>query len=102
RFFNWQSDKTTENALEQLPKSKPWAVAMGVTNNRKLIYADAREWPHLLVAGATGGGKSVFLNQMLCSLLQRHSPANLQLVLIDLKGGLEFWPYQDIPHLRRP
>lgn len=102
RFFPWKSDKTTENALEQLPKTKPWAVAMGVTNNRKLIYADARDWPHLLVAGATGGGKSVFLNQMLCSLLLRNSPSSLQLVLIDLKGGLEFWPYEGVPHLRRP
>lgn len=102
RYFAWKSDKTTENALDQLPKTKPWTVVMGVSNNRKLITADAREWPHLLVAGATGGGKSVFLNQVLCSLLLRNSPTKLQLVLIDLKGGLEFWPYEGIPHLRRP
>jgi S-DNA-T family DNA segregation ATPase FtsK/SpoIIIE len=53
----------------------------------------------MLVAGTTGGGKSNFLNVMLCSLLIRNTPEMLKIILIDMKGGMEMGFYEDIPHL---
>jgi S-DNA-T family DNA segregation ATPase FtsK/SpoIIIE len=62
------------------------------------ITADLARMPHLLVAGATGTGKSVFLNAMLCSLFFKATPDQLKLLLIDPKL-LEFSTYEGIPHL---
>lgn len=56
---------------------------------------------HILIAGATGTGKSVCINSMLCSLLYSTSPEELELILIDPKM-LELSPYNGIPHLREP
>ncbi|RMH01289.1 MAG: hypothetical protein D6706_02100 [Chloroflexi bacterium] len=102
RFFPYTSKENPQNALELLPATKNWAVPIGMTTNRRFVYEDVRDFPHLLVAGATGGGKSVFMNQMLATMISRNTPKQLELILIDLKGGLEFWPYHNLPHLRRP
>ncbi|MBN2207917.1 MAG: DNA translocase FtsK [Candidatus Coatesbacteria bacterium] len=56
---------------------------------------------HILIAGATGTGKSVCINSMLCSLLYSTSPEELELILIDPKM-LELSPYNGVPHLREP
>lgn len=57
--------------------------------------------PHLLIAGATGSGKSIMINSLLMSLLFRHSPSDLKLILIDPKR-VELKPYDGIPHLLAP
>lgn len=62
------------------------------------VTADLAGMPHLLVAGATGAGKSVFLNTILCSLFYKSTPDEVRLLLIDPKM-LEFSMYQGIPHL---
>ena len=54
--------------------------------------------PHLLIAGATGSGKSVFLRCLLCSLLQTRTPEDLSILLIDPKQ-VDFLPFEDLPHL---
>jgi len=65
------------------------------------IASDLAKMPHLLIAGATGMGKSVFLNSLLISLLYQNSPNDLRLILVDPKR-VEFTAYNDIPHLLAP
>lgn len=65
------------------------------------MIADLREMPHLLIAGATGSGKSVGMNTFLISLLYQNSPLDLKLILIDPKR-VELREYNGIPHLLTP
>jgi DNA segregation ATPase FtsK/SpoIIIE, S-DNA-T family len=65
------------------------------------VSVDLKTMPHLLVAGATGAGKSVSLNTMLLSILFSAKPSEVRLLLIDPKM-LEFQSYEGIPHLLRP
>jgi S-DNA-T family DNA segregation ATPase FtsK/SpoIIIE len=65
------------------------------------VFLDLARAPHLLIAGATGSGKSVCMNSMLVSLMLRFSPADLKLILVDPKV-VEFAIYRDLPHLLAP
>jgi len=73
-------------------------IALGKDIFGNASHADLSKMPHLLVAGSTGTGKSVFLNSLLCSLLCRTTPDELKLLLIDPKL-LELSVYGGIPHL---
>jgi S-DNA-T family DNA segregation ATPase FtsK/SpoIIIE len=79
----------------------PLGLALGKTVSGEPFFADLAAMPHLLVAGATGSGKSVCINVILCSLLLRHDPNEVKLLLIDPKM-LELNAYKDIPHLLHP
>ena len=87
---------------EEFQKSKyflPLALGRDVAGTP--IFAGLEKMPHLLVAGATGTGKSVAINAILLSLLYKHSPNALKLILIDPKR-VELTLYNDIPHLITP
>ncbi|MHB8368405.1 MAG: FtsK/SpoIIIE family DNA translocase [Leptospirales bacterium] len=81
--------------------SSPLALAIGKTVAGEPYAADLARMPHLLVAGATGTGKSVCLNGLISSLLMKNGPENLRLLMIDPKR-LEMAPYEGIPHLLGP
>ncbi|MFT8424157.1 MAG: DNA translocase FtsK [Liquorilactobacillus sp.] len=82
-------------------KASPLTVALGVNLFGEPIVTDLRKMPHGLVAGATGSGKSVFINSILISLLYKATPQQVKLLLIDPKA-VEMAPYHDIPHLLAP
>ena len=73
-------------------------MALGIGINGDYIYEDLTKFPHLMLAGSTGSGKSVALNGILLSLLYKKKPSELNLVLIDPKA-VEFSLYRGIPHL---
>ncbi len=76
-------------------------IALGKDLIGHIRAAELTNMPHLLIAGATGTGKSVFINSMLMSMLYKATPEDLKLVLIDPKR-LELGLYEDIPHLFTP
>ncbi len=79
----------------------PLAIPFGRDVSGAIVAADLHKLPHLLVAGATGSGKSVALNAIICSLLFNNTPDTLRLILIDPKR-VEFPGYNGLPHLVAP
>ncbi len=76
-------------------------VALGMDVTGKPIYMDIAKMPHLLIAGATGMGKSVCINSTIISILYKATPDEVKLILIDPKQ-VEFTMYDGIPHLLVP
>ena len=76
-----------------------FALGKDVDNN--CHYEDLTDFPHGLIAGGTGSGKSVCLNTMLCSLIYKYSPEELRIILVDPKR-VEVSKYQALPHLLTP
>lgn len=76
-------------------------MALGMDISGEPFVADLAAMPHLLIAGATGSGKSVCMNVIISSLIFRHHPKNLRFIFIDPKM-LELSVYAGIPHLERP
>jgi S-DNA-T family DNA segregation ATPase FtsK/SpoIIIE len=82
------------------PKTK-LGLALGRDISGNPVVADLARMPHLLIAGTTGSGKSVAINAMILSLLYKHSPESVRLILIDPKV-IELSVYDGIPHLLSP
>ena len=76
-------------------------IAMGVDIFGAPIVQDLAEMPHLLVAGSTGSGKSVFMNTLIGSLIARHSAKDLRFIMIDPKM-VEMAAYNSLPHMACP
>ena len=89
-----------ENPIFQDAKSRLF-TALGEDVAGEPVYLDIDKMPHLLIAGATGQGKSVCINSIIVSLLYRNHPNDVKLILIDPKT-VEFSFYKDIPHLLVP
>ncbi len=94
--------------VSSMLKAREWqelASPLGIIIGRDITGApvvyDLAKMPHLLVAGQTGSGKSVMINDILTSLLYHNSPSDLKLILVDPKQ-VELAPYNDIPHLLTP
>jgi len=80
---------------------KPLLMALGRSISGQATYADLAKMPHMLVAGATGTGKSVTINDIIVSLLYRCGPQTLRFIMIDPKR-VELTLYNSIPHLLTP
>ena len=93
----WESTWKDQSTIE---KNKLTFVVGRDTSN-KAVVANLSDMPHLLIAGQTKSGKSVMVNSLLCSLLYRNSPSDLQLIMVDPKV-VELNRYKDIPHLITP
>jgi S-DNA-T family DNA segregation ATPase FtsK/SpoIIIE len=92
--------------LRELLESPEWGrgraalpVALGRDLEGKPVVADLAKMPHLLIAGATGTGKSVTINTIITSLIYRHPPRDLRLLMVDPKM-VELSMYNALPHLR--
>lgn len=82
-------------------KSSLLTFAIGRDVSGQPIFADLSKMPHLLIAGATGSGKSVCIHSFITSLVWRNGPAQLKFILIDPKR-VELSYYRDLPHLLTP
>ena len=95
-----------KNVMESTPytslaKNSQLPVALGKGSDGKEVSFDLSNMPHLLIAGATGSGKSVCINAIITGLIMEKDPSEMQLLLIDPKR-VELTPYNGIPHLMTP
>lgn len=92
-----------KDVYNHLPTPKPGHlyIPFGKNISGSYINADLVEFPHMLVCGSTGSGKSIFMHSVILSLIMRNSPEDLKLVMVDPKR-VEFSKYKEMPHLLCP
>ncbi|AMQ66507.1 FtsK/SpoIIIE-like protein [Bacillus phage Shbh1] len=88
-----------DESFHTFRKKNPLPFIVGVDEVNNPIYLSLTKLVHLLVAGTTGSGKSVFLNSMIVTLMMNHKPEELQMYMIDPKQ-VELQQYVDFPHVR--
>lgn len=79
----------------------PLLIALGKDVSGNPIFSQLTKMPHLLIAGTTGSGKSIFIHTLIVALLYRHSPESLRFIMIDPKR-VELTAYNNIPHMLAP
>jgi hypothetical protein len=87
--------------ISKVPKTAlPLTFIVGSTKNGGKEWRNLESGPHLLGAGETGGGKTNFMHGMICTFLSRNTPADVRLLMIDMKfGGISLNKYKGVPHL---
>ncbi|MDD5591160.1 MAG: DNA translocase FtsK [Dehalococcoidales bacterium] len=89
------------SSFQKLIAKSRLALALGKGAGGEAVAADLTKMPHLLIAGATGSGKTVCLNATICCLLLHNSPNSVRFIMIDPKR-VELTPFNSIPHLATP
>ncbi len=89
------------NSFQKLAAKSTLAIALGKGAGGEAGVGDLTKMPHLLIAGATGSGKTVCLNASICCMLMQNTPDDLRFIMIDPKR-VELTPFNSIPHLAVP
>jgi len=89
------------NAFQKLSSKSKLALALGKGTASEIVVGDLAKMPHLLIAGATGSGKTICLNSIIASLLMNNTPEELQFIMIDPKR-VELIAFKGVPHLMTP
>ncbi len=89
------------SVFQRLLAKNKLSLALGKGAGGEVVSGDLTRMPHLLIAGATGSGKTVCLNSIVCCLLLHNTPNDVRLIMIDPKR-VELTPYNSIPHLAAP
>ncbi len=108
KIIEWEYDRYLKITVYelQLPdkwrigelQSQKWEIPIG-KNHQGILYHDFDKYPHLLAGGTTRFGKTVFLKLLFGSLLLNQK-CHVNFYIFDLKGGLEFWEYKDLPEVK--
>ncbi len=108
--FEVPNEKPIGVSFREIFESEAWQTAkdkyevpllFGREASGRELVADLATMPHMLVAGATGQGKSVCLNSLICGLLMSRTPEQVKFIMVDPKS-VEFTPYASLPHLLVP
>ncbi len=89
------------SVFQKLMAKSKMTLALGKGAGGEAIASDLTKMPHLLIAGATGSGKTVCLNAIVCCLLMHNTPNDVRFIMVDPKR-VELTPYNSIPHLATP
>ncbi len=89
------------SVFQKIEAKSKLSLALGKGAGGEAISADLSRMPHLLIAGATGSGKTVCLNSIICCLLLHNTPNDVKLIMVDPKR-VELTPFNSIPHLATP
>jgi S-DNA-T family DNA segregation ATPase FtsK/SpoIIIE len=94
QWVKWINNSTVDTKKYHIP------LVLGIDYLGNIVIEDLATLPHLLIAGSTGGGKSTLLNSIIGAWILNYSKDDLQLVLCDIKEGVEFTKFQAAPQLR--
>jgi len=89
------------SVFQKIEARSKLSLSLGKSAGGEAVAADLARMPHLLIAGATGSGKTVCLNSIICCLLLHNTPNEVRFIMIDPKR-VELTPYNSIPHLATP